>query len=158
MEICAFLIGRHKLVVPCESGRADLKRRGDDLTIVTWGAMVHFATDAASRLAESGIEVEIVDLRSLWPLDVEAALRSVMRTGRLLVLQEATHRGGYGHYVASRILERAFMALDAPPVVLGSMDILPPFAPHLEAEYLPSVDTIARACRDLLEEAGRNRG
>lgn len=139
-------------------GVADLKRSGDDLTIVTYGAMVHFALHAAELLARDGIEVEVVDLRSLWPLDSDAAVRSVQKTGRLIVLQEAQHRSGFGHYVSSKILEKAFMSLDAPPIVLGSMDILPPFAPHLEKAYLPSFESIAAAARDLMAEAGRNRG
>jgi len=140
-------------------GRADCKRRGDDLTIISYGAMVHFALLAAERVAEErGASVEVIDLRSLWPLDVEACLRSVQKTGRFLVLQEAAHRSGFGHYVVSRILEQAFMDLDAPPVVLGGMDILPPFAPHLEAAYLPSVETIAATAGQLLDEARRNSG
>lgn len=139
-------------------GVADLKRKGKDLSIVTYGAMVHFALHAAAQLAEDGIDVEVVDLRSLWPLDADAAARSVQKTGRLIVLQEAQHRSGFGHYISSKILEKAFMSLDAPPVILGSMDILPPFAPHLEKAYMPSVEGIAEAARDLMAEAKRNRG
>lgn len=136
---------------------ADLKREGEDLTIVTYGAMVHFALRAAQLVSE-GLSVEVVDLRSLWPLDVDACVRSVQKTGRLVVLHEAQHRGGYGHYIQSRILERCFMDLDAPPLMLGAMDIPPPFAPHLERDYMPSVEGIARAVRDVMAEAGRNRG
>jgi 2-oxoisovalerate dehydrogenase E1 component len=138
-------------------GCAELQREGKDLSIVTWGAMVHFAKRAAEALAEKGLSVEVLDLRSLWPLDLDSAVRSVQKTGALIVLQESQHRGGYGHYLASRILERAFMDLQAPPLVLGAMDILPPFAPHLEAAYLPSVQGITEAAAALIRERDRNR-
>lgn len=143
---------------PSLFGKADRKRAGEDLTIVSYGAAVHFALRAAEVLAKDGIAAEVLDLRSLWPLDIESCARSVEKTKRLMVVHEAQHRGGYGHYVLSRILEAAFMDLDAPPLVIGAVDIPPPFAPHLEAAYLPGAEVIARAARDLLEEAERNRG
>jgi pyruvate/2-oxoglutarate/acetoin dehydrogenase E1 component len=144
----------HDLVL----GHANLKREGRDLSIVTYGAMVHFALHAARQLEELGVDVEVLDVRSLWPLDSDALVRTVQKTGRVIVLQEAQHRSGFAHYMSSKIIERAFMALDAPPVVLGAMDTLPPFAPHLEKAYLPSIEGIVQAAQDLMVEAQRNQG
>ena len=132
-------------------GKANVVRGGSDATIITWGAMVHVALKAAERMAESGVEVEIVDLRTLAPLDAKTCVESVSRTGRMMVLQEAQYTGGLGHTVSSRILEECFWSLEAPPVVLGALDTPVPFAPTLEDHTIPTVDLVVDHLRKLVE-------
>ena len=125
-------------------GRARIVRGGGDLTIVTWGAMVHVALDAAENVSKRGIEVEVVDLRTLVPFDHETCINSVLRTGRLIVLQEAQWTGGFGHTVSSRIIEESFWRLETPPVVIGALDTPVPFSPRLEDHTIPSVEVVSR--------------
>jgi len=138
--------GEH--VVPL--GSADVKRPGRDLTIVTWSREVLFSLDAATKLAADGIETEVLDLRSLVPLDREAVLASVRRTHRLLVVHEAVKRGGYGAEIAAMIAEEAFDDLDAPPRRLAGLETPIPYAQHLELGVVPQVDDIVRAARELV--------
>jgi 2-oxoisovalerate dehydrogenase E1 component beta subunit len=135
-------------VVPL--GVADVKREGRDLTIVTYGAMVHESLAAADRLSKEGAEVEVVDLRSLVPLDKEAFLASVRKTSRALVVYEAHLTGGFGAEVAAIIAQEAFDALDAPVTRVASLDVPVPFSPILEDAMLPSADKIYRAAADVL--------
>jgi 2-oxoisovalerate dehydrogenase E1 component beta subunit len=135
-------------VVPL--GVADVKREGRDLTIVTYGAMVHESLAAADRLSKEGAEVEVVDLRSLVPLDREAFLASVRKTSRALVVYEAHLTGGFGAEVAAIIAQEAFDALDAPVTRVASLDVPVPFSPILEDAVLPSADKIYRAAADVL--------
>ena len=134
-------------------GKARVVRGGRDLTIVTWGAMVHVALEAAKISANNGIEVEIIDLRTIIPMDSETCVNSVLRTGKLLVLQEAQWTGGVGHTVSSRIIEEAFWSLEAPPVVIGALDTPVPFSPTLEDHTVPKAALVARhverACKNL---------
>ncbi len=125
-------------------GKARVVRGGKDLTIVTWGAMVHVALEAASISSKSGVEVEVIDLRTIVPLDSETCIDSVQRTGKLLVLQEAQWTGGIGHTISSRIIEEAFWSLEAPPVVIGALDTPVPFSPTLEDHTVPSASLVAR--------------
>ena len=125
-------------------GKARVVREGEDLTIVTWGAMVHVAVDAAENVSNRGIEVEVVDLRTLVPFDAETCINSVLRTGRLIVLQESQWTGGFGHTVSSRIIEESFWGLETPPVVIGALDTPVPFSPTLEDHTIPSVDVVSR--------------
>ena len=125
-------------------GNARVVRGGKDLTIVTWGAMVHVALKAASEVSKKGIEVEIVDLRTIAPFDAQTCIDSVLRTGRLLILQEAQWTGGLGNTVSSRILEEAFWCLETPPVVVGALDTPVPFSPTLEDHTMPTVDLVIR--------------
>ena len=134
-----------------ELGRARLHRRGGDLTIATFGAMVHMADEAARRLqAEDGAEVEIVDLRTLRPLDEEAVLASVRKTGRLLVLHEAPRFGGLGGEVAALAGESAFEWLEAPVRRLAAADTPVPYAATLEDAHLPSADAVVEVAREQL--------
>jgi 2-oxoisovalerate dehydrogenase E1 component len=124
-------------------GKARVVRGGKDLTIVTWGAMVHVAMRAAFEVAKKGIEVEVVDLRTILPFDARTCIESVRRTGRLVVLQESQWTGGLGNTVSSRILEEAFWCLEAPPVVIGALDTPVPFSPTLEDHTIPTFELVS---------------
>jgi pyruvate dehydrogenase E1 component beta subunit len=128
-------------------GKADVKRAGADVTIVAWAKMVSMSIEAAGLLAAEGIDVEVVDLRTLAPLDEDAVLESVGRTGRLVVVQEAHRRGGFGGEVAAVVADRAFGELRAPVKRVAALDVPLPMAPNLERSVLPSVDSIAAAVR-----------
>ena len=134
---------------PYKLGKAEIVRGGDAVTVVTWGAMLHVALAAATKMADSGIEIEVIDLRTLAPFDAATCVSSVKRTGRLLVLQEAQHTGGLGHSVSSRIVEEAFWGLEAPPVVLGALDTPVPFAPPLEDHTIPTAELVISHLRQL---------
>jgi pyruvate/2-oxoglutarate/acetoin dehydrogenase E1 component len=135
-------------VVPL--GKAAIRREGKDLSIITFGAMVHTAIDAASRLAEQGVEAEVLDLRSLAPLDRDAILTTVSKTNRVLLLHEATRTGGIGGELAAIIAEDAFDQLDAPIVRVASLDTPVPYSPPLEAAFLPNADKVVEAARKLV--------
>ena len=125
-------------------GSARIVRGGKDMTIVTWGAMVHVALDAAEEASRRGTEVEVVDLRTLVPFDSETCINSVLRTGRLIVLQESQWTGGFGHTVSSRIVEESFWRMESPPIVIGALDTPVPFSPTLEDHTIPSVRVVVR--------------
>jgi pyruvate/2-oxoglutarate/acetoin dehydrogenase E1 component len=128
-------------------GVADVKRRGDDVTIVTWGAMVPRSLEAAEALGTEGIGAEVIDLLTLWPWDVEAVAASAERTGRLVVTHQASRRGGFGAEVAATIGERLFGRLHAPVARVGALDVPIPFSPPLEAFVLPDAARVAAAVR-----------
>ena len=132
-------------------GRARTHREGADLTIVTYGAMVHTAHEAAERVAhEDGAEVEIIDLRSLQPLDAAAVLDSVRKTGRLLIVHEAPRFGGFGGELAAVACEGAFEWLDAPIRRVTARDTPVPYAAPLEDAHLPQVADIVSMAREQL--------
>jgi 2-oxoisovalerate dehydrogenase E1 component beta subunit len=135
-------------VVPL--GKAAIRREGRDLSIITFGAMVHTALDAAKALSADGVEAEVLDLRSLAPLDRTAILETVSRTSRALLLYEATRTGGIGGELAAIIAEEAFEYLDAPIVRVASLDTPVPYSPPLEAAFLPSVDRVVGAAKQLV--------
>lgn len=128
-------------------GRADVKRRGNDVTIVTWGAMVPRVLEAAEALAGDGVDAEVVDLLTLWPWDT--VLGSVGRTGRAVVTHQAHRRSGFGGEVAATITERAWGHLSAPVARVGSLDVPVPFSPPLEDFVLPDAQRITAAVRSL---------
>ncbi len=136
-------------VVPI--GKAAVRRDGRDLSIITFGAMVHTALEAASTLAGDGVEAEVLDLRSLAPLDREAILSSVSKTSRVILLHEATRTGGIGGELAAIIAEEAFGYLDAPVTRVASLDTPVPYAPSLEAAFMPGADTVVSAARRLVK-------
>ena len=151
-----FLYRRIKEDLPAEEfvvplGQARTHREGHDLTIVTWAAMVHTAAEAAEALAADGVEVEIVDLRTLVPFDEESVLTSVAKTGRAIVLHEAPRTGGFGGEIAATIAEKAFEYLDAPIVRVTAPDTPVPYSPPLEEYYLPGKDDVLVAARKLLD-------
>ena len=132
-------------------GVADIKRPGRDLTIVTYGAMVHESLAAAERLAKEGAECEVIDLRTLVPLDKKMFLDSVRKTSRALVVYEAHLTGGFGGEVAAIIAQEAFDVLDAPVTRVASLDVPVPFAAPLEDAVLPNAEKIYKAAVDVLE-------
>ena len=130
-------------------GQARVARSGDDVTVVTYAATVQLALAAADRLAEEGVSVEVIDLRTLIPFDRETVLGSVRRTGKVLIAHEDNLTGGFGGEVAAIVAEEAFEYLDAPVRRIAALDTPIPFAPPLEREYLPLEDDIIAAVRDL---------
>jgi pyruvate/2-oxoglutarate/acetoin dehydrogenase E1 component len=130
-------------------GKAVIRRPGRDLTIVTYAAMVHASLEAAAQLAGEGLEVEVVDLRTLLPLDRETVLESVRRTSKLLVVHEDTRTGGIAGEIAALVSEAAFEDLDGPIRRVTSLDTPVPFSPPLEEHFLPNAARIAAAARDL---------
>jgi len=130
-------------------GVARIDRPGRDLTLVTYGGGVHLAREAAATLAGEGLDVEIVDLRTLAPFDREAVARSVQRTGRLLVLHEANTTMGFGAEVAAFAAEQLFTDLDAPIRRLGAADSHPSYNAVEQAATLPGADALTRALRSL---------
>jgi len=139
--------GEH--VVPI--GKARVARAGEDIAIITYGAMVHVALEAAEKAAAEGIDVTVVDLRTLLPLDVGAIVQTAARTGKVIVLHEATRTGGPGAEIAAIIAERAFEYLDAPIVRVTAPDTPVPYSPPLEAAFLPDAERVGKAIRALYE-------
>ena len=131
----------------CRSGKAALRRAGDDLAIVSYGAYVHVALRVAERLAADGIEAAVLDLRRLAPLDRGAVLAVARHCGRVLIVHEDSRTGGIGESLAAIIQEEAFEYLDAPVRVIGALDTPVPYSPPLEEVFLPSEDQIERAAR-----------
>ena len=131
-------------------GKAAVRREGRDLSILTYGAMVWTALDAARILESEGIDAEVVDLRTLFPLDEETILASVGRTNKAIVLHEATRTGGIGAEVAAVLAERCFEFLDAPLVRVTAPDTPVPFSPPLEEFFLPNAEKVCRAARALV--------
>jgi pyruvate dehydrogenase E1 component beta subunit len=131
-------------------GQADVKRPGRDVTVVTWSRMLGVAFKAAEQLAGEGIDVEILDLRTLVPLDRAAILASVRKTGRLVVLHEATRTGGFAGEVAAVVMEQAFESLKAPLRRVTGPDIPVPASPPLERFYIPDAEQLVKAIRGIL--------
>ncbi|MGI9081675.1 MAG: alpha-ketoacid dehydrogenase subunit beta [Thermoleophilaceae bacterium] len=129
-------------------GKVRVARPGSDLTLVAYGAMVHTALEAVEDL--DGASVEVIDLRTLCPLDREGILRSVRKTSKAVVLHEATRSCGVGAEVCALIAEEAFEDLDGPVVRVTAPDVPIPFSPPLERAVLPQVDQVREACRELL--------
>jgi pyruvate/2-oxoglutarate/acetoin dehydrogenase E1 component len=128
-------------------GKARIHREGEDVSVITWGAMVYTAAEAAEGVDAS---VEIVDLRSVMPWDREAVLESVRKTSKVLVLHEDTHSGGFGAEIAATIAEEAFEHLDAPVRRLTAPDTPVPFSPVLEKAFIPQVADVTRALEELI--------
>ncbi len=139
-----------ELTVPI--GRAAIVRAGRDLTILTYGAMVWTALDAADRLTADGIDAEVIDLRSLVPLDEETIFASVRSTGRALIVHEDHRRGGFAAELARRLADRLFYHLDAPIRTVAAPDTPVPYAPPLEHDYLPSAEQVAATASELARE------
>lgn len=130
-------------------GKARIHREGRDLSIITYAAMVHTAQEAADILAKDGIEVEILDLRTLSPLDRDAITQTVKKTNKVILLHEDTRTGGLAGEIAAIINEEAFDDLDGPIVRITSLDTPVPFSPPLEHYFLPKVEDVVREARKL---------
>jgi pyruvate/2-oxoglutarate/acetoin dehydrogenase E1 component len=130
-------------------GEARVHLEGKDVTLVTWGAMVYTAAEAAAGLGTDGPSVEILDLRTLVPWDREAVLRSVEKTSKLLVLHEDTRTGGFGAEIAATVAEEAFEHLDAPIKRIAAPDTPVPFSPPLEKRFIPQVEDVTAGLREL---------
>jgi pyruvate dehydrogenase E1 component beta subunit len=131
-------------------GVADVKRPGRDLTLVTWGKMVHTALKAAETLAGEGVDIEVLDLRTIRPLDTEAILASVRRTHRCLVLQEGWPFAGVAAEIIALVAREAFDHLDAPPERVTNLDVPMPYAKNLERLVLPDAERVIETVRRLL--------
>jgi 2-oxoisovalerate dehydrogenase E1 component beta subunit len=132
-------------------GKASIRRKGRDIVVITYGAMVHTAVEAAATLGEEGIEVEVVDLRSLVPLDRETILDSVKRINKVMILHEDTRTGGMGGEIAALIAEEAFDDLDGPIVRVTAPDTPVPYSPPLEEAFIPQPRDVVDAARRLAE-------
>ena len=132
-------------------GEARIHREGDDISLITWGAMVYTADEAAQQLGGEGISVEIIDLRTLAPWDKEAVLASVGKTSKALVLHEDTRTGGFGAEIAATIAQEGFENLDAPVRRVTAPDTPVPFAPVLEKAFIPQVDDVVAGIKELAE-------
>ncbi|HZU23769.1 MAG TPA: alpha-ketoacid dehydrogenase subunit beta [Terriglobales bacterium] len=130
-------------------GKARVAREGGDVSVITYAAMVHVALEAAEALAKEGIELEVIDLRTLLPLDRKAIAETVKKTNRVIVLHEDTKTGGIAGEVAAVINEEAFDYLDAPIARIASLDTPVPFSPPLEHAFLPKVEDVVREARRL---------
>ncbi len=149
-----YLYRRIKGKVPDEDfnvpiGKAEVKREGTDVSVISYGAMLHQALEAANRVGEQGISVEILDLRTLLPLDQDAILATARKTGKVVIVHEATRTGGIGGEVAALISESAFDRLDGPILRVTAPDTPVPFTTTLEEAFLPNAERIAAAIQRL---------
>ena len=131
-------------------GKGDIKRKGRDLTIITYSRMTYSSLEAADQLAKDGIDAEVIDLRTLKPLDFDLIAESVRKTYHVLVVHEACLTGGFGAEIAARIGEELFDDLDAPVTRIGAKDVPIPFSPVLENFVLPQVSDIVKGAKNLL--------
>jgi 2-oxoisovalerate dehydrogenase E1 component len=131
-------------------GKGEIRRRGDDMTLVSWGAVLHKSLAVAESLAAEGCELEVIDLRSIRPWDHELVAESVRRTRRLLVVHEDTITAGFGAEIAAWVADELFCDLDAPVMRVGALDCHVPYAPEIERAVLPQNADIEAAARRLL--------
>ncbi|KAF0249974.1 MAG: 2-oxoisovalerate dehydrogenase E1 component beta subunit [bacterium] len=149
-----FLYRRIKEDIPDDDyivpiGKAKVRREGRDISVITYGAMVHVALEAAEKLQHEGIDLEVVDLRSLLPYDKETILNSVVKTSKVILLHEATRIGGYAGELAAVIAEEVFDCLDGPIVRVTAPDTPVPYSPPLEDFFLPNAEKLMKAARQL---------
>ncbi len=150
-----FLYSRLKGPVPegehlISLGKADIKREGEDLTIISWGAVLHQALAAADLLKGEGIKAEVLDPRTLLPLDKQTILESVKKTGKVVIVHEAPTFGGFGGEIAAMIADEAFYSLDAPIKRIGAPFTPVPVSPILERFYIPNAERIVKAAKEIL--------
>jgi 2-oxoisovalerate dehydrogenase E1 component beta subunit len=149
-----FLYRRIKEDIPTEDytvpiGKAAVRREGRHLTIVSYAAMAHTSLEAADQLSKEGIEADVIDLRTLLPLDSETILNSVRKTNRLLIVHEDTRTGGIAGEIAAVVCESAFDQLDGPITRVTGLDTPVPYSPPLEERFLPNTEKVAAAAREL---------
>jgi len=131
-------------------GVADVKHQGKDVTIITYSSMVQVSLEAADRLAQEGIDAEVIDLRTLVPLDEETILDSVKKTGRVIVVHEACQRGGFGAEIGMFVMEHAFDFLDAPIKRVAGLNIPVPYSPPIGTKAIPSAEDVVAAAHEML--------
>ncbi|MDG5470740.1 alpha-ketoacid dehydrogenase subunit beta [Jeotgalibacillus sp. ET6] len=135
-----------------EIGKADVKRKGEDITVITYGLCVHFALQAAERLAQDGYDAHILDLRTVYPLDKEAIIEAASKTGKVLLLTEDTKEGSIMGEVAAIIAENCLFDLDAPIMRLSGPDVpAMPYAPTMEKYFMVNPDKVEKAMKELAE-------
>jgi 2-oxoisovalerate dehydrogenase E1 component beta subunit len=149
-----FLYRRIKEEIPADDyivplGKAAIRREGKHLTILSYAAMMHTSLEAADALAKEGVEAEVIDLRTLMPLDEETILQSVKKTNKCLVVHEDTKTGGIAGEIAAILAEKAFHDLDGPLVRVASLDTPVPYAPTLEEAFLPNAQKVFTAAKAL---------
>jgi 2-oxoisovalerate dehydrogenase E1 component beta subunit len=132
-------------------GKGVVRRAGRDISVITYGPMVHVALGAAETLAADGIDLEVIDLRTLAPLDEDLVLASVAKTHRAILLHEDSKRGGVGAELAAILAEKAIYDLEAPILRVAAPDMPSPYSPPLESAYLPNAADVAAAARSLME-------
>ena len=143
-------VPEEEYVIPL--GKADVKREGKDVTIITWSRQVFFALDAADELIKEGIDAEVLDLRSLVPLDWEAIKESVCKTHNVVIVHEGVKRSGFGGELSAQITEELFDELDSPVERVAALNVVPPFAPTLEDEFFPHAKDIVKAVKKVLNK------
>jgi len=131
-------------------GQADIKKKGSQVTIVASSLMVHVALKAAQELEKEGISAEVIDPRTLVPLDIETIVNSVKETGRLVIVHEACERGGVGGEILRQVIDKAFDSLDAPPKVIGGRNVPPPYSRPLESAIVPRSEDIIREVKEVV--------
>ena len=140
----------HDYLVPLD--QAAVRRPGSDVTILSWLLMLHFSLDAAQQLAIEGIDAEVIDVRSLAPIDYQTIGDSVKKTGRVVIVEEGPKTGGVSAEIAAGIQERFSQYLKAPIIRIASPDVPVPFSPILENAYRPGAAIIMRAVREMLSK------
>jgi pyruvate dehydrogenase E1 component beta subunit len=133
-------------------GQADVKKKGKDVTVISYSLMVHRVLKAAEALAKEGVEAEVLDLRTISPLDKKAILESVKKTGRLLIVHQACTTGGFGAEIAAFVAQEGFDLLTSPIQRLGALDVPVPYSPVLENYVIPSEEKIAEKIRGMVNE------
>ena len=128
-------------------GKARIARPGRDVTIVSWSMGMSYALKAAAELEKLGIDAEVIDLRTIRPMDTETVVASVMKTGRIVTVEEGWQQSGVGAEISARVVERAFDYLDAPPARVSGKDVPMPYAANLEKLALPSVADVIEAVK-----------
>ncbi len=141
-------VPEEEYVIPL--GKADIKRSGKDVTVIAYSRQLNFALQAAQELAESGIDAEVIDLRTLVPLDWETIAESIKKTHRVVIVQEAPKRGGYAGEIATQVMEELFDELDAPVKRVAGLNVVPPFSPALEDHIYPNPKDIVAGVKELL--------
>ena len=135
-------------------GKAEIMSEGGDVTLVSWSKMVHKCVNAARALAAGGVRAEVIDLVSLYPMDMDTVLSSVRKTGRIIIVHEAVETGGFGAEIAARIADEAFDFLKAPVKRVGAPFAPVPFSPALEKHYQPNEERIIAAVNSLIAQEG----
>jgi len=135
-----------------ELGKADVKKEGKDVTVVSWSYQLHYVLQAAEELMQEGINAEVIDPRTIKPLDIDTILESIEKTGKLLIVHQACKTGGYAGEITAQVMEKGFYDLDAPVKRLGAHDTPVPYNESLEKAHFPSVEEIKEAIRELCNE------